>query len=367
MGKQQLQAQMMGFFSFVVAFLLVVVVTCCHGFISTSRCLLSRTKSLRNYYNIIHKLQASFSICLFDDYTTIESPYFTAIFDQLLEEHQTTSQTSASRLYFCTSRTDWNEMDDDNKNRLQYIQSTLLDEADDIETNLIILDDYNPIQLGEEIRLTNSSIIFWVYGSNAFWIRHLLRTSGLGRILQQKQQQEQLSNLFYIGENAGATIVGPTMSVAYAQGDDSKQSPELQIYGLNLLNEHVSFGCTKEELQKHSKTSNLLDTSIEICNNDQVYVWAQRSQSHHSEGQENDEKGEGSSTIIATKFVMTPSRRGMIERYSNPKPILREVKEHEMEGGVACYGEPSIDPSRAVSSIGDSDWFEEQQQQQHET
>jgi hypothetical protein len=352
---------MVGLFSFFIAFL--VVVTCCRGF-STNNCRrlhsrrVRRETTKRYHENNLQVLYSSFGTCLFDNYTRIESPYFTAIFDQLHEEAR--GEKKKSRLFFCTSRTDWNDggvssggEEGNAANRLQYLKSTLLNNS---ETNLILLDDYNPIRLEEEILrgAKSTMIIIWVHGSNAFWTRHLSRTSGLDRIIRQQRSD---GTLFYIGESAGAAIVGPTMSVACPRGDDPKQSPELQVYGLNLLNEHVSFGLTKEELQNHSKTSQLLD-KIEICQNDQVYVWAQ------SKRQQEDDEDEESSTIVATKFVMTPSRRGMIERYSNPKPIL--LQKEDTEGGVHCYGEPSIDPSRAVSSIGDSDWFEEESEEESE-
>lgn len=270
-------------------------------------------------------------------------------------------------------------------------------------TQLWILDDLNPVLL-EELFESDGGVddddentnngndksalqvppsILWVQGYNAFWTRHMLRTSGLDRMIQQrcccsgggssgddqekKHQNNNNSNnssdCVFVGEGAGARCAGPTMAVAHAFGDDPKASPELQIQGLNLLGDDrwVSMGINSATLQSHSKTKDIVP-NIEMCDEDQVYVWAQSSSPPPP-------RGDGSMPPrTATKFIMTPQRRGTIERYTTPDPLpplfIRTTSSSmdEDEEGVACYGEPALDPSRAVQNpLGDSDWLEEVQ------
>ncbi|KAL3902678.1 MAG: hypothetical protein SGARI_005724 [Bacillariaceae sp.] len=104
------------------------------------------------------------------------------------------------------------------------------------------------------------------------------------------------------------------MDVAHVKGDDPKESPELQ---------RIPGGRDGETLPEEVTTDSM-----------------------------------------ATRFVMTPHSKGTIERYTTPDrlPPLVTSSVTSMEG-VACTGEPSIDPSRAVQNpLGDSEWLEEFQE-----
>lgn len=310
-------------------------------------------------------------ICLFDNYDTIRGPYFSALMDQLMGE----TQHLTKNLAYFTSKYDLKQQqhDDENEdsedhdgghNDLMQILSVSLDLY---AANLFLLDEWNPLTLSERLTTLQPTMV-WIQGRNAFHTRHLLRTSGLDRWLQehctplaQQKQDENVSisqtgdgAVLFVGEGAGAVCAASSMDVAYVKGDDPTMSPELQMCGLDMLgdddNEYlVTFGLEQKQLEEHSRTKhNIYDlANIQICQNDQIFVWSQ-----------------SPVQTPATSFVMTPRRRGMIERYTSPDPWLDRryrCSSQSKDGGdgVACYGEPSIDPSRSMHMIGDSEWIEE--------
>jgi hypothetical protein len=309
-------------------------------------------------------------------------------------------------ILFCTSRDDWDAIqgeDGEWHTRLEHIQSSLF--VDDV--SVLVLDDYNPVRLEEDLLTLSSSrpgasssataatatvvVGFWVYGRrNALWLRHLLRTSGMDRTVQRLCCPSASTDAaVYVGEGDGAICAGSTMAVAYAQQQQQQQQqqipkdgpshtplppppPELQVHGLNLLgdHQHVSFGMTRDQLLRHPKTGPLLRgvgggsdrDRIEICSPDQVYVWSQR-RSGGGDGKSTtttETTTTETTTMETHQFLMTPGRRGTIERYSTPDPIPPVVPDGDGDGGVPSPGEPSIDPSRAVQAVGgDSVWLEE--------
>jgi hypothetical protein len=87
-----------------------------------------------------------------------------------------------------------------------------------------------------------------------------------------------------------------------------------------------------------------------VCNDGQVYVWSQ-------DVAINDEDDDN--RMIATRFIMTPCRRGMIENFTNPRPLPLVIDEADLDEGVPCVGEPAVDPSRAIQRVGDSEWIDE--------
>jgi hypothetical protein len=286
-------------------------------------------------------------VCLFESYQNIQGPYFSALFDQLVEQ----TQIQQRNLAYCTTRRD---LLPDINTHLDGLELALgLD-----HTQLAILDDYNPVSL-EPLFINNGNnphapSILWVQGQNAFWTRHLLRTSGLDLIIQQRCGSNIANDDYvFVGEGAGALCTGTTMVVAHAHGDDPKVAPELQSQGLHLLghNRWISFGVDRPKLERHCETRPVV-SNIEICDGNQVYVWSQSS--HKSQNE--DETKE-----LATTFIMTPCRRGTIERYTTPEPLPPVViSESSSLQGIACHGEPSIDPSRAVQNLlSDSEWLDE--------
>lgn len=295
-------------------------------------------------------------ICLFDSYEAVKGPYFFALLDQLMGE----TQHETKNLAYFTSRSDLPANEGarvargDRGDVLETLRASL-----DLDTaTLFLLDDWNPPTLDEELSCSKPTIV-WVQGKNAFHTRHLLRTSGLDRWLQEhcapSHDQGSSSNnkgcaIPFIGEGAGALCSGSTMAIAHVRGDDPKMSPELQMYGLDLLGDDdddslVSFGVEEKILQGHPRTSDFV-SNIQICRNDQIFVWSQ------SPNQE-----------TATRFVMTPKQRGTIEGYTTPDPWSDRQRRSRLGqadgGGVACHGEPAIDPSRSIQHIGDSEWMEE--------
>jgi hypothetical protein len=335
-----------------------------------------------------------------DDYNKVKGPYLYALLDQLLEQTQIVAATEQidahdddntptmqrKLLLLCTTRAALllsageQQNDDDlvvGNKKIGDTTTSLLDElASSFEfhdSHLLIMDDYNPITLHEKLSSSSSNsvdpAIIWVRGHNAFLTRHYLRTSGLDRWIQQRccgpattiATKDSCVPL-YVGEGAGAIIAGATMDVAYVmkktgqgQQHDPSASPELQIHGLGLLgidHRSVAFGIDSTILQKHHRTKQMMDSNlIEVCDDDQVFVWSQ--------SQDDDGDNEAGAIASATRFVMTPSRRGMIERLSHPDPLPVLLIDEQQQYGVQCTGEPAIDPSRSMQRIGDSEWMNE--------
>jgi hypothetical protein len=302
-------------------------------------------------------------ICLLDDYDTVRGPYFSALFDQLMGE----TQHPTKNLAYFTSQADLSLRDatdlgsrNDRNTFLEELRASLaLDDA-----NLFLLDEWNPLTLESELSTSNPTIV-WVQGKNAFRTRHLLRTSGLDRWLEARcaplQEDAEISStkeesgchgaILYVGEDAGALCAGSDMAVARARGDDPKMAPEPQFVGLNLLGDddddrRVSFGVERELLEGHPRTCHYcVAGNIQVCRNDHVFVWSQ-----------------SPTKETATTFLMTPSRRGTIEHYTTPDPWLdrhNRSRPGQSDGGVACFGEPAIEPSRSVQRVGDSEWMDD--------
>ncbi len=307
-------------------------------------------------------------LCLFKDYETLEGPYFFALFDQLFEQTSHTKKTVA----FLTTQKDMNEISRTSNfsnstsaldSRLENLQSSL---DLDAPPEVFVLDEWNPVVLEERFPSLNDNdtdiqnekpSIVWLYGNcNAFYTRHLLRTSGFDRWIQESCASSSafgsdFENSVFVGEGTGALCIGNSMDSAKASGNDPKGAPELQFHGLQLLGENENSGVVF--VQEDENTDNSMATNylgLEICRDDEVWVWAQTSP---------QEEGDQ----IATNFVMAPNRRGTIEKYATLDPVaplvFRSNTKKKIEG-VACYGEPSIDPSRSAQAgtIGDSEWWE---------
>jgi hypothetical protein len=311
-------------------------------------------------------LSTSRHICLLENYQHVQGPYFSALLDQLLTEQTNIRQRN---LVYCTSHKDVEALQQQrySKESMDVILDELTDTLDLDHTELIVLDEWNPVSLQETIFASSSNninpkipSILWVQGQNAFWTRHLLRTSGLDRMIQQYccgGGGNGSQDCIFVGEGAGARCASSTMAVAHIYGDDPRASPELQVQGLNLLGDDrwVSFGVDRETLESHSKTKDVV-SNVEVCEKNQVFVWSQSNDAQEK--------------ATATTFIMTPHQKGTIERYTTPEPLpplftstsssSSPSSSPSSKEGVACYGEPSIDPSRAIQNVlGDSEWLEE--------
>ena len=319
-------------------------------------------------------------VCLLEDYEKVMGPYLYALFDQLFE----LTGHEEKRIAFLTTQKDLDDISSyriqgkENENKtddavkgvncndttaealkalLETLESSL-----ELETTpeVFVLDDWNPLAVEERFSTVESTgagtsdddkdkvdpTILWLYGNhNSFYTRHLLRTSGFDRYIQERCASSSLSsdddddNCVFVGEGTGAACAWITMDAARARGDDPKGAPELQPYGLKLLG-----------------NENDDSSGFEVCGDDEVFVWAQQPP-QESMVEEEQQREHG-----ATNFVMAPNRRGTIERYTtlDPLPPLVDRNEQQSGEGVACYGEPSIDPSRSMQagSIGDSEWME---------
>jgi hypothetical protein len=287
------------------------------------------------------KLRNSRFVCLLNDYSTARGPYFNALFDQLLQEQ---CGIQKRRIALCTSESNADKI---RELMPQLEEDLLLDNKHDC-CNLFVLNDYNPLSLHDEMEQFDPSI-FWVVDDNAFRIRYQLRTSGMDGILYQKcggpapsnDSSSSGSNCLYVGENAGAVCAGASLATAHAMNQDPKQAPEPQYFGLHLLgpSRSISFGLSNSELTAHPRTCNFDPSTIIALERDQVFVWSQPP----------DED--------TTSFIFLPSKRGTIEQWESPPPIPALIEDGI--GGIQCDGEPSIDPSRIMQQVGDSEWINE--------
>mmetsp|Transcript_14941 Transcript_14941/g.22019 ORF Transcript_14941/g.22019 Transcript_14941/m.22019 type:complete len:341 (-) Transcript_14941:130-1152(-) len=287
-------------------------------------------------------------VCLFDNYLTVRGPYFHALFDQILQDQAGIEQR---RIALCTSQVHAERV---SNQLMPQIQQDVLLRSDDFCT-LFILDEYNPLSLQETITKQQlNPTIFWVVDyDNAFRIRYKMRTSGLDKIIEQmcgsgnNNNEEEVSSLF-IGEGAGGTICGgASLATAHALQQDPKEAPEPQFRGLELLGSHRSVAIdttTNKLLLEHPKIkSSSKNDEFLTLKDDQIYVWSQPP---------SDE---------VTSFVFLPCQRGGMEQLEYPPPVppLVETTNSVVVGGVQCDGEPSIDPSRTMQEIGDSEWINE--------
>jgi hypothetical protein len=259
-------------------------------------------------------------VCLFDKYETIRGPHFAALFDQIVEQ----TGVSEKRVAFLS-------INADGKSTSQMEQDLDLDSC-----ATLFLRDYNPISLEEKIQELGPTI-FWVPDGNSFALRYLMRTSGLDGLAETMCGSDSEKSVLYVGEGAGAICGGASMALGHVRGDDPKSAREPQFRGLGLLGQtrSISFGLGKK-IEEHPKVD--ANDDITILQGDQVFVWSQK-------------QGD------ATTFVMNPKQRGAIETFQTPPPLPPLVELNI--GGVECTGEPAMDPSRRLQTIGDSEWFED--------
>ena len=295
----------------------------------------------------VHHTNSRF-VCLLNDYSTIRSPYFKALFDQLLTEQ---CAIYDRRVAICTSDVNIDTISKTLVPKIQ--QDLLLDDKSDM-CKVFNLKNYNPISIQETMEDFQPTI-FWVVDDNTFRIRYQMRTSGLDGILYRLCGKPASSSSFdgsnknclYIGENAGAICAGPSLEIGHIVKHDPKQAPEPQHFGLSLLGpkRSIAFGLSKEDVQT-SNADKIDISSVTILETNQIFVWSQP----------HDDK--------TTSFVFSPSKRGMIENWDSPSPVppLMENGDDDTmrsKGGVQCDGEPSVDPSRMMQQVGDSEWVNE--------
>jgi hypothetical protein len=267
-----------------------------------------------------------------NDYLSVKGPYFNALLDQILEEQASIQER---RIALCTTQYNAERI---STKVLPAIQNDLILNPKD-SCILFILEDYNPLSMAAEINNVQPTI-FWVVDDNAFRLRYNMRTSGLDSLIEQMCGSDE-ENCLYLGENAGAICAGASLNVAHALNHDPKQAPEPQFRGLELMGPQrsISFGISKEALLVHPKTSSeCMNQECLELDDDKIFVWSQPLDQD------------------VTSFVFLPLQRGGIEQLTSPLPVLPLLVERE---GVECTGEPSIDPSRMMQEIGDSEWINE--------
>lgn len=272
--------------------------------------------------SVIHSLRNNNSnnnnrhVCLFKSYSFVRGPHFCGLFDQLVDQ----TGFDQKRIALLTIHDD--------------IQSTYQQQLNDVEIDLdaivkvIRLDTINPIELEQQFREFNPTILWVADARSAFQLRYYMRTSGLDGLVERLCGSLDQKSLLYVGEGAGVICGGSHM--ALAKGQDP--APEPQFRGLELLgpDTSVSFDVPLTTAGE--------DGSIRKLSEKQLYVLSQRN-------------GE------AMSFVMIPAQMGAIENLSHRQPVPPLVEEDI--GGRRCMGEPSVDPSRMLQMQGDSEWFEE--------
>ena len=280
-------------------------------------------------------------ICLFDSYSMVQGPHFTALFDQLLEQTGHSSGDKGFTIAVCA-------LEEDSKS----VENRLLPllEKDFVgcpSCHLIVLEDYNPLTLQDKINDIDPSVIWVADAGNAFAMRYRMRTSGLDTLISESLCDTLATSpaRLYVGEGSGAICGGASMAVAHLREDDPKAVPEPQFFGLGLLGPKRSILFSDDEyaVKQDTKTIVCKDT-ITTLRTDQVLVWSQTTDQE---------------STTATTFVMTPCKKGTIENFETLPPLPPLGKASNTHGGVPCEGERAIDPSRTMQQIGDSEWLEE--------
>jgi peptidase E len=219
--------------------------------------------------------------------------------------------------------------------------------------------------------------VIWVSGGNTFYLRHAMKASGfdsLARELCGPPVGQRAA--VYVGASAGAICGSASVHLARFKGwdDPSAAPPDTPTYGLGLAGSSLSvfahylpdkhdalirakaaeFGLGESGPQGH-RIVRLRDT--------EAFVWSQQASSG------SDVSGPGRrGSDVATTFIFGRDGTMSEVEWKEPLPPLvpapyahlteEDLRPCEEKGGVACKGEPAIDPSRA-GQRGDSEWFEE--------
>ncbi|HSX00386.1 MAG TPA: Type 1 glutamine amidotransferase-like domain-containing protein [Patescibacteria group bacterium] len=103
-------------------------------------------------------------------------------------------------------------------------------ESHGYDVEAIDLREYNrrPSLLKDKLRTKD---VIWFGGGNTFYLRWLLKDTGVDVMLQELIPQ----GLVYGGDSAGAIIAGPTLK-HFEAADDPNDAPEVVFSGLKLTN-----------------------------------------------------------------------------------------------------------------------------------
>lgn len=306
-----------------------------------------------------HQRAAPRHVCLMDSYATVQGPYLTALLDQLIEQAGYPGLISNDvTMVACFCR-----QHDKNAIGPKHFEK-IKDDLGISNYHHLILEDYDPLSLEISLAAKRPSLL-WLCGDNPFYLRYRIRTSGLDRWIAQNcagPLSENSKPCVYVGEAAGALCAGASMRVAHYGLHLGKgvniptEAPEPQFFGLELLGPDRTVAFVQDSVKDftsiRSRHPELEEDKLLLLGKDQLYVWTQSSSLE-----------DGSESVAS--FVFLPNQFGMMQQMTSPKSLLPLVDEEDdnledrsSRGGVPCFGEPSIDPSRQLHNAGDSDWFE---------
>ena len=279
-------------------------------------------------------------VCLIHNYASIAGPQFSALLDEF---HQNAFPPSTQKRVAILTVND--DDSDENAKSLSILQKDL---------SLFLLDDQCvtvPLHKGPRSfrqaldRFQNvPPTMLWLHGdlktTNAHWLRHWLRACNADGVIEELCGGWSTPTIF-VGEGSGAVCAGA--SVRTHPTASQPPPPEPQFRGLELLGPNLSvltIGSNDDEPQQQ-----LLDDARQRLGHEalplresQAFLWSQQ------EG--ND---------VAQSFFA--DKMGCISKLSFPKP-LDSIIQPDTGEGRKCVGEPSIDPSRAMQSSSDSEWFD---------
>lgn len=292
-------------------------------------------------------------VCLMGGYTAVRGPYLCALLDQLVEQagHRGLDDGNFTMLFCCYYD---NNQQDSSTHAQEHVRQLQADMGI-ADCHILQLREYNPVTLEKRLEKMRPSMI-WVAGDNPFTLRYRMRTSGLDRWITRHCAGSSMgTQCVFVGEGAGAICAGASLQIAKSLGRnyDPRVAPEPQFFGLGLigLDRTVAFadGSTNKDkvLELQDCHSELDSSELLILECDQIYVWSQSLS-----------PVDGATSVAS--FVFLPLQFGMMEKMTSPQPLLPLVADSDTPGeGVACYGEPSIDPSRQLQRDGDSDWLDD--------
>jgi len=136
---------------------------------------------------------------------------------------------------------------------------------------LVDLREYKekPTELKE---LLGNFDMIWIGGGNVFYLRWLLKATGLDTFLKELLEQ----GILYGGESAGSIVVGPSLE-SYDKADKPEDAPEVMYEGLGLTNIFIiphwnveKYQTILQEIKEHYEK--LRKTTICITNQQAVIV-----------------------------------------------------------------------------------------------
>jgi len=326
---------------------------------------------------------------LLDSHVKVQGPYLYALMGQLVEQagYSGGLEDENFTVVVCYCNAPGSTLKQSQHQHVKSLQETL----GVSRCYGLTLEDYNPLTLEKHFEELQPNMV-WLWGDSPFSLRYYMRTSGLDRWISQHcggSFGTSRRHCVFVGEGVGAICAGASLRVAHypafisagknphlktgtgtgtgtaaaAAAAAAAVPPEPQFFGLGLLGSDRTVAFVKDTVAVEDLETlrfahpDLEEPKLVLLKRDQVYVWSQSTS-----------PVDGS--ISVASFVFLPLQFGMMEQMTSPEPLPQWADDNNGDGdgdgdgsykkeGVSCFGEPSIDPSRQMQRIGDSEWLED--------